>query len=69
MNGIRVLATVAAAVVLAAVASACTPTRSYEENRYILDRIAREESKMLVEDVQRLLLIDEPTHLSRWRYP
>jgi hypothetical protein len=58
-----------AAALLAGTQSGCeTPTRTGEENAYRYNRFTEWEVKMLAEDVERFIMLDHETRLTRWKF-
>jgi len=45
----------------------CSQVRSYQERELLYSRIVREDFRQAVEDFDLLIMMDQKTHLSRWR--
>ena len=59
-----ILALVTACVLLSQ--SGCTPTRTAQENGWLVDRVLDRESRMLVEDIEYFWLTEHPSRLTSW---
>jgi hypothetical protein len=59
-----ILALVAACVLI--LQAGCTPTRTAQENAWLVDRVLERESKMLVDDIGHFWLLEHPSRLTSW---
>jgi hypothetical protein len=45
----------------------CSQVRSYEEREVLYSRVAEQDLQQLVESIDLLLLMEQKSHLSKWR--